>query len=291
MKIVTHNGRFHVDDVFAVATALFVYPDSEVLRSRDEETIATADIAIDVGFIHDPAKNRFDHHQPAGAGKRKNGIPYSSFGLVWQKWGSKIAGEEEAILIDQKLVSPIDANDNGVSISENKFPGVRDYTIYDIITSYSEENGFSEEELLSRFKEAVFLAQNILKKEINIARREISDMQEVMSTLKKLKDKKIVVLDKSLLWQRALAQEPEAIYVVYPRKDSTWGAQTVSKNLDSDFFTARKPFPAAWSGKTGKDLSEISGVSDAVFCHTKLFLCVAKSRDGAVALAEKALRE
>ena len=278
-----------MDDVFAVATALLVYPNSIIIRSRDEETIKSADIAIDVGFISDPDKNRFDHHQPEGAGKRENGIPYSSFGLVWKKWGSKVAGEEEAKLIDQKLVSPIDANDNGMKISENKVPGVRDYTIYDVITAYSEEDSFSEDELLEKFKEVLVLAQSILKKEINIARREISDTLAVKQILEQSEDKRIVILDRSFLWQKALSMEPGVAYVIYPRKDSTWGAQTVSKNLDNDFFTARKPFPQSWGGKVGTELAQASGVDDAVFCHTKLFLCVARSKEGAMALAKRAL--
>lgn len=289
MKIVTHSGRFHVDDVFAVATALMLYPSAEVFRSRDERTIASADIAIDVGSAYDSDKNRFDHHQPEGAGKRENGISYSSFGLVWKKWGSVVAGDEEAKLIDQKLVSPIDANDNAIKISENKFPGLRDYTIYDVIRSYSEQNGFSEEELLSRFREAVSLAQNILRKEINVARREISDTKEVMKALEAARDKRIVMLDKNLLWEKPLALEPQALYVVYPRKDSTWGAQTVSKDLDNNFFTARKPFPKSWGGKTNEELAKASGIMDAVFCHTKLYLCVSRSKDGAEKLAKKAL--
>ncbi|MGB3921672.1 MAG: MYG1 family protein [Minisyncoccia bacterium] len=288
MKIVTHSGRFHVDDVFAVATALFVYPDSEIVRSRDEEMIKSADIAIDVGFISDPDKNRFDHHQPEGAGKRENGIPYSSFGLVWRKWGEKLAGREGAELIDRKLVSPIDANDNGVSISANKFPGLREYTVYDIITAYSEEDGFSEEELLAKFKECIFLAQGIIGREINIAQRIITDTKEVLKSLSQSKDKRLVVLDKPLLWGPALSPIPEVVYVVYPRKDETWGAQAVSKNPDN-YFQSRKLFPATWGGKVHGALAEIAGVKDAIFCHTGLFLCVAKTRDGAVNLAKKAL--
>jgi hypothetical protein len=44
--IVTHDGNFHVDDVFAVAVLLLVYPEAEVIRSRDKETIEQGDIAI-----------------------------------------------------------------------------------------------------------------------------------------------------------------------------------------------------------------------------------------------------
>lgn len=277
-----------MDDVFAVATALFIYPDAEVVRSRDEATISAADIAIDVGSIYDPGKNRFDHHQIGGAGKRENGIPFSSFGLVWKKWGEKLADAEAARLLDQKLVSPIDANDNGISITTSKFSGLREYTIYDIVTAFSEENGFSETELLERFKEAVNLAQAIIRREINIARREIADTKEVMNSFSTAEDKRLVVLDKNLLWLPALASQPEVFYVVYPRKDGTWGAQAVSKDLNN-YFQSRKLFPKNWAGRTDKDLVQVTGVPDAVFCHTGLFLCVAKTRGGATKLAKLAL--
>lgn len=289
MKIVTHSGRFHVDDVFAVATALLVYPDSEVIRTRDEKIIESSDIVIDVGFVYDPKRKRFDHHQRGGAGGRENGIPYSSFGLVWKEWGKELSGEEESQIIDQKLVCPIDANDNGISVGESKFPGIREYTIYDVITSYSDEADFSEEVLLQKFLEAVSIAQSILKREITLARKEIADTKEVESLVKSSTDKNIIVLNKSLLWVRALSTELEVTYVVYPRKDNTWGAQTVSQDILNNFFKAKKPFPQSWGGKTNDELAKISGVKDAIFCHSKLFLCVARSKEGALMLAKKAL--
>jgi uncharacterized UPF0160 family protein len=55
-------------------------------------------------------------------------------------------------------------------------------------------------------------------------------------------------------------------------------------------FENRKSLPAAWAGKRGKNLAEISGVSDAVFCHNALFMAVANSREGARKLAEFALK-
>jgi uncharacterized UPF0160 family protein len=289
MKIVTHNGRFHVDDVFAVATALMVYPGAEVVRTRDEKVIESADIAIDVGLVCDSTRKRFDHHQGGGAGGRENGMPYSSFGLVWREWGRELAGEEESKIIDQKLVCPIDANDNAISISKNKFPGIREYTIYDVITAYGDEDGFSEEALLERFLEAVEMAKSILRREINVARREISDTKEVLGVVERLQNKRLVVLDKNLLWLKALASVPETLYVVYPRKDGTWGVQTVSKDINNSFFEARKPFPKSWGGKTDSELAQITGIDDAKFCHTKLYLSVAKTKEGAIALAKKAL--
>ena len=82
MKIITHSGSFQADDIFAVAILLLAVGESEVVRTRDKDQIALADYVVDVGMIYDPAQNRFDHHQPGGAGERPNGIPHASSGLV-----------------------------------------------------------------------------------------------------------------------------------------------------------------------------------------------------------------
>ncbi|MDQ6977568.1 MAG: MYG1 family protein, partial [Ghiorsea sp.] len=85
--IVTHNGNFHADDVFSIAVFKHIFPSFELIRTRDLTLIAKADIVVDVGGEYDPETGRFDHHQRGGAGERESGIPYSSFGLIWQQYG------------------------------------------------------------------------------------------------------------------------------------------------------------------------------------------------------------
>src|SRR3989344_1324410 len=108
LKLVTHDGSFHVDDIFAAAT-LSIYLEKigqnfEIIRTRDEDMIASADYVFDVGGVYDPEKNKFDHHQFGGAGERES-IPYASFGLVWKKFGKNVAGTKEAVdSIERKLV-------------------------------------------------------------------------------------------------------------------------------------------------------------------------------------------
>jgi uncharacterized UPF0160 family protein len=80
--IVTHNGNFHADDVFSIAAFKCIFSSFKLIRTRDFDIIAKADIVIDVGGEYDPEAGRFDHHQRGGAGERENGIPYSSFGLI-----------------------------------------------------------------------------------------------------------------------------------------------------------------------------------------------------------------
>ena len=113
--IATHNGNFHADDVFSIAAFKSIFPSFKLIRTRDLELIAKADIVIDVGGEYDSDTDRFDHHQRGGAGERENGIPYSSFGLIWQKYGLGICqgNQDIANAVDKGLVSTIDAIDCG----------------------------------------------------------------------------------------------------------------------------------------------------------------------------------
>src|SRR5688572_30387862 len=62
--LVTHPGGAHKDEFLACCVLLAVQP-APVLR-REPTAADLADPAIcvvDVGFLHEPAKNNFDHHQ------------------------------------------------------------------------------------------------------------------------------------------------------------------------------------------------------------------------------------
>lgn len=60
LKIGTHNGPFHCDEVLAVAM-LKLLPEHEkasVVRTRDEALLAECDIVVDVGGVFDDGKKR-----------------------------------------------------------------------------------------------------------------------------------------------------------------------------------------------------------------------------------------
>ncbi|XP_069133181.1 MYG1 exonuclease-like [Argopecten irradians] len=65
MKIGTHNGSFHCDEVLAcfLLRQLPQYKDAQIKRTRDPAVLDTCDIVVDVGGVFDPEKNKFDHHQ------------------------------------------------------------------------------------------------------------------------------------------------------------------------------------------------------------------------------------
>jgi len=285
--IVTHSGNFHSDDIFAVAILLLIYPDARIIRSRESADWEKADIVVDVGGIYDPSKMKFDHHQPEGAGKRDNGIPYASFGLIWKNFGGQLVGKEELEIIDFKLVAPTDAIDNGVVVSTSDFEGVREYSIQDFLFSYVDSSKTDEKYLFETFIKLVGIAKDLLTREIDHAKVVATGMQKVRDIVEKTEDKRIIILPEDLPWGRVLAGVADALYVVYPRKEGSWGVKAVRKDVNR--FETRKPLPEIWLGKESEALSEVSGVPDALFMHKDRYLTAARSKEGAIKLAQIAL--
>lgn len=290
--IVTHDGGFHADDAFAVAALLLHLGGSaEVVRTRDPHLVMKGDFVVDVGGEHDELKNRFDHHQPGGAGARENGIPYAAFGLVWKKFGAAISGSAEiAARVDEKLVQPIDAGDNGVSLGNYDGARAFPYLIQNAVFAFEPSWNEKSRSLDEGFNEARVFAQKILKREIIHARDAILGEERVRAAYDAAEDKRIIVLDAKYDWGTVLEAKPEPLFVITPDRgpSGNWRAHAV--RAQSHSFVSRRPFPAAWAGKRDAELAALSGVPDAVFCHNKLFTVAAKSKEGALALVRKAIQ-
>lgn len=291
-KLVTHSGSFHTDDIFATVVLSMVLQKEgqkfEVIRTRDPEIIKNADYVYDVGGIYDEATNRFDHHQVGGAGKNEFGIEYSSFGLVWKKFGESICGSKKvADIINKKLVAPVDAHDNGMDLVENKYdvsPYNLQYFFYSMVPTWREENTTNDQ----MFFECVEIAKRVLLREIIQARDIIISEEAIAQIYKNAKDKQILIFDKNYPSAEVLQNFPEPLYAIYPRIDTTWGIKSIRTDIKS--FKNRKDFPASWGGLREDELQKITGVSDAIFCHRALFLAVAQSKEGAIKLAQIALQ-
>ncbi len=289
MKIVTHSGNFHTDEVFACAVLSLVHNSAvEIVRSRDSEVWATGDYVVDVGGVYDAEKGRFDHHQEGGAGNRENNIPYSSFGLVWKEYGEGVAGSTYAsLMIDKRLVQPVDAGDNGFETF-----GVRGevapYILQDVISVF--RPGWNEKRTEEEgFFEALEMAKKILAREIVRTRDEEEGRRLAEEAYVQAKDKRIIVLGGHYPWYEVLGSRSEPIYVVKPDHGTSGKWKVEAVRNDTHSFQNRKNLPLAWAGKTGVEFAQISGVSDALFCHNKLFIAVAGSKEGALALARIAI--
>jgi uncharacterized UPF0160 family protein len=284
--LITHSGTFHADDIFSTAAfSILLNGKIQLIRTRDAALFESADFVYDVGGIYDPLTNRFDHHQPGGAGARENGIQYAAFGLVWKHYGEQVCGSKEvAERIDQRLVQAVDANDNGMSLFEVTGP-TGPYTIQDMF--YSFRPSWKEpEEYDDAFLDMVEIAIGVLQREIVRTRDAIEAEAKVKADYEKASDKRVVILDGNYPWGEVLMQYPEPVYAVF-FKAGLWRCEGVRKEKFN--VATRKNFPESWAGLRDEEFAQVTGVPDAVFCHRGLFLAVAKSKEGILALAEKAL--
>jgi uncharacterized UPF0160 family protein len=284
--IATHNGNFHADDVFSIAALKSIFPSFNLIRTRDLAIISQADIVIDVGGEYDPDTGRFDHHQRGGAGERENGIPYSSFGLIWQKYGLEICqgNQDVANAVDAGLVSTIDAIDcghvegvsQGISLSQ---------TISMFNPTWKEDSHFD-----SCFDEAVDFALRVLTRFIASANGGISAKAIVATAIDNAEDSRVIVLEKYTPWKRTVhTLSKDALYMIYPSSSGQWRIQTVP--VEPGSFEDRKSLPNAWAGLSDKALQDVTGLDDAMFCHNGLFIAGAESFESTMQMASIALQE
>ncbi len=293
-KIITHDGRFHSDDVFGCAVLSLIHQGNvHITRSRDESVWKSGDYVLDVGGEYDTGRHLFDHHQKGGAGIRDKGIPYASFGLIWKEYGTTLSGSKEiADMIDGGIVSSIDANDNGVDLileltHEKVFP-YQIQSVFGALTPIDTSDVYAVDKA---FHYALDIAIHILQGEIAHAKEYVARQKYVLDIYEKTTDKRVLILDKSIPRHDLniiLADKSEVFFVVAPSAGSAdFRIETI--RITPTGFPPRRPFPQTWGGLRPEDLQNISGISDALFCHKNLFLCSAKTKEGAIAMTKKAL--
>jgi len=192
MRIVTHNGKIHPDQVCATAL-LTAYLSRKfahvyVIRTRDKSLFLSGDIIVGVGNEYKEEEKKYDHHQldfeeywDYGECKEKETqekpkVLLSCAGLIWRHYGSKIIEmylddnsdfydssfnfSEQTItdllnIIYDKILIHIDAHENGVV-----FPA-KQINIPEIINALN-SNYIDEETQTLKFNRAVRLVGDIL---------------------------------------------------------------------------------------------------------------------------------
>ena len=291
MQVATHDGSFHADEVFAIAALGLLPEELEVVRTRDRDLLAEADLRIDVGFRYEPDAGDFDHHQRDFDLARSNGVGYASFGLIWLEFGPQICGgdKEVADAVEVSLVQAVDANDTGQQITQSLIEGVRPLTVNAVIGGFNArwDEDLSAEEERARFDAAVELARGIVEREIGFAAAGHRAAQIVRDAIAAAADPRIVILPDNVPWKQVVVTEaPDAVFVIYPKRQG-YGVETVPAELGT--FENRRDLPAEWAGLENADLAKVTGVEDALFCHSKRFLAVARSLEGAEQLAAAGL--
>lgn len=284
---ITHAGTFHADEVFSTVLLEKMKPSLKVARVVDITGAKKEAIIYDIGF------GKYDHHQAHGAKYRENGIKYCSFGLLWKKYGMaylkqiEMPGRKDAFeMIDKSLVEEIDAVDNG------DFPKIE--AVYKINSINNLIKNFNATWIEAKdnddaFLAAVNFAKEIFNNEIRVTRSKILAKKKVEKALTKAKDT-ILILDDYLPYKDVLqASKKEINFVIFPSNRGGFAVNGVNKEKDGKEL--KIPFPKSWGGLGAKKLEKISGIKDVTFCHVGLFLAGAKTKEAAIELAEKAIKE
>jgi len=207
-NIVTHNGGFHADEVFAYVMLKKIYPDNKLIRSRDMEEIEKADIAIDVGKIYNPSKNRFDHHQENCSENYTKGIdiPMSSAGMVYKTYGRKFlemsigrqVGDNFLFEFYKNIIMEVDAIDNGVKQEQgNKF--FINTGVTRMVNRFNSDDSTNHEKQYKAFMKAVEYVEMIVSIIIEDLNESDKLIQEETLKINKLlderKDNNYIVID------------------------------------------------------------------------------------------------
>jgi uncharacterized UPF0160 family protein len=291
--------RFHADDVLAVATLMLVHPGAIIIRTRDADRLAKADVVVDVGAVYDPDRGRFDHHQRGRAGARENGILFSSFGLIWRHYASRVMTalgvpeEHRAAVgaaVDRDLVQGVDALDNGQNLYEGGkavFPGVSAVSLSAVLSGFN-PSWHQQYRDTDAFGRAVEVAQAILRNAVSAALGEALARTVVAGAIHQSANGPIVVLDRFVPWGDQVRDDaPHALFTVFPSETGTW---MLPVNARAGTFESRKLLPEAWAGLRDGDFCAITGLEDGVFCHPGRFIAGARSKGSALKLAKFALR-
>ncbi|WP_330629473.1 MYG1 family protein (plasmid) [Thioclava litoralis] len=299
--LVTHSGGFHADEVFSTVVLTRLFPQAELVRTRDPQWLVPAEgrVIYDVGGDFDPARNIYDHHQRE-APVREDGAPLSSFGLVWAQFGRdylRSSGVPEAHLdevhdgVDRSFVQPVDLVDNG-KLSPGEAGALQAMTLPGLIETlrpvFDDKDPEGE---IRTFWQAVGIARAFLEARVARSAAKLRAAGMVAEAIVAAGEGRILELPTGMPFRPAVvkAGADQLWFVVTPRGPEDWTLGTIRKFDEG--FENRADLPAAWAGLNGVALEEASGVKGAKFCHNGRFIAAANSREAVMGMARLAVED
>ena len=273
----THGGKFHADDVFSAALLFYINPEITILRGNR--------VPDDFdGIVFDIGRGAYDHHQ-RDSRVRENGVPYAAFGLLWEAVGAEILGEELAEEFDEAFVQPLDHNDN--TGEKNELATL----IGNFNPTWDAQGGNDE-----AFFQAVSVAGMILENKFERYRgneradRRVEEIleehrQAVTSGKRDSEDAKILILPEFVPCQKRLS-ETEIAFVIFPSNRGGYCIQPQKKEYSMNYKCS---FPSSWLGLEGEELSLVTGLKSAAFCHKGGFLMTCGTLEDSVLACRSSL--
>ena len=258
----THAGIFHADDIFSSALLKIFNPEIKIQRGfKVPEEFD--------GIVYDIGGGEFDHHFE-GAPVRPDGVPYSSFGLLWERFGRGLFQTEESFQkIDRELVQPIDLSDN----TGEKNP----LSLFISMFNPAWDCQLNPSEA---FDAAVDEAKKVLEMFIESARSN-ERAKETLAEYEANSENGIIILEKFVPWGELTAKE-EPKFVVFPSLRGGWNIQVVPMSYTDK--SARIDLPHEWWGNP--DVNKLTD-GHVTFCHLNGFIAAVDTKEHAIEICKE----
>ncbi|KAK8805120.1 hypothetical protein WA538_001710 [Blastocystis sp. DL] len=308
----THNGTFHSDEALSVPMLLLLpeYRNHVVVRTRDQNALNQCDIVVDVGGEYDPEKNHFDHHQGSFTETydANHKTKMSSSGLIWKHFGKRIIKEfckrdfDEATLqmIQDRMydgfIEEVDGVDNGV----DPYTGEKNYKVTTTVSrrvsrllpAWNEEYTKDIENTCFRKAMAIMMSEfaEHLHHLVDVKLPARAIVEQAMNEAKSpilILSTYCPFMDFIFELEKERGQEGYFKFVLFEGTDGMWRVRAV--NLTEDSFALRQKLLPDCLGLRDEELSTRSGIEGCVFVHIAGFMGVNKTKEGAMAMAEKSL--
>jgi uncharacterized UPF0160 family protein len=314
ITVITHDGKFHVDEIMACAI-LSLISDIDIIRSRNDakdfvknietniETISNQQvILVDVGglYIKDHA---YDHHMK-NFYEQRDGVKYSSAGLIWNDFGEKVVLKltnsssylsEVVKSIDEMIIQGIDAVDNGQTTELGWNMDKHIPTLASIVSATIPFDITSDkDELNSNFKVCVEFCSKVLKNLITKINHNLNIEYKFLENLSKsiINDNTLIVDDHKFVgfnWgyfcKKYQIETAHIKLCVFSSGKNEWRVQTLPEDYKVP-FSMKCPAPEEWRGLSGIELQNKCCIDDAVFVHAGGFIGGTTTQDSAIQLAK-----
>lgn len=275
----THSGKFHADDVFSAALLLYLNP--EITITRGNQVPENYE-----GLVFDIGRGQYDHHQK-NSRIRDNGVPYAAFGLLWEKLGPEILGEELALKFDESFVQPLDINDNTGEKNE----------LATLIGNFNpgwDSKSSNDEAFFQAVSVAGMILENKFERYLGNERadRRVEEvLTEHAASLASgdtpAENTNILILPEFIPCQKRLS-ETNIAFVIFPSNRGGYCIQPQKKEYSLNYKCS---FPSEWLGLENEELQKETGLVSAGFCHKGGFLLTTGTLEDAVKACEISLAE
>lgn len=301
MILITHDGKFHLDEVIATAMLLKIYPDAEIIRTRNQKVIRGGDIVYDVGRLFDPEAGRYDHHQESFSEtfSSKYKIKLSSSGLIYKYYGKKfleVCGMKREDRCFERVYEEVydsyflfsDAIDNGYKV----FGEIVPRSLSHVVESFNVLNFSSEasDEQNRRFLEAVRFISRDLENFVDTMIHGWAPSYKYLEELVSETDGDILYVDRYCFVDVVPELEKKHgkdIKFVLNESGSSVGILAVPRKRKH--FESKVPLKKEWRGLAGSRLEAVSGIEGCNFVHASGFAGSNRTMEGALEMCRASI--